>query len=76
MININKSLWLDTTKTTNYEKLNGNFEIDIAIIGGGLAGISTAYMLKKSGFNVAVFEGNRIGENATGNTTAKNNFST
>ncbi|WP_461614602.1 FAD-dependent oxidoreductase [Clostridium sp. Marseille-QA1073] len=71
MININKSLWLDTTKTTNYEKLNGNFEIDIAIIGGGLAGISTAYMLKKSGFNVAVFEGNRIGENTTGNTTAK-----
>ena len=35
-------------KTTNYEKIKiGNFEIDIAIIGGGLAGLALAYMPKR-----------------------------
>ena len=45
--------------------------VDVAIIGGGLAGISIATYLKEAGKSVAVLEARRIGQGVTGNTTAK-----
>ncbi len=54
----------------NFPILDGTLEVDVAIVGGGIAGISTAYQLTQAGKKVALVEMGRIGEGATGWTTA------
>lgn len=66
-----ESYWIASTPTTNYPSIEQDINVDVAIVGGGLVGISTAYLLKKSGFKVAVIEADRIGQGTTGHTTAK-----
>lgn len=44
--------------------------VDVAVIGGGIAGLTTAYLLSKSGKKVAVIEDGYIGSGETGRTTA------
>ncbi|HEV2861875.1 MAG TPA: FAD-dependent oxidoreductase [Pyrinomonadaceae bacterium] len=65
------SLWLATTPGTNYPALEGDVSVDVAVLGGGIAGLATAYMLKQAGATVAVLEAGRVVESVTGNTTAK-----
>lgn len=65
------SYWVDSTEQTYYSKLNSNISTDVCIIGGGITGIATAYMLKDSGLNITLLESSRIGMGVTANTTAK-----
>ncbi|MGZ8161359.1 MAG: FAD-dependent oxidoreductase [Methylobacter sp.] len=65
------SLWLDTTPETDFPSLKNNLAVDIAIIGGGLAGLTAATLLKAQGKTVAVIEAVRIVHGVTGYTTAK-----
>lgn len=65
------SFWLDSTSKTEYEVLNEDIKVDIAIVGGGLVGIVTGSFLKKEGFKVAIIDSNSIGLGTTGHTTAK-----
>lgn len=46
-------------------------ELDVAIIGGGITGLSTAYYLRDSNLKVAVFEQGKIGMGVTSRSTAK-----
>ena len=46
-------------------------KVDVAIIGGGIAGITTATLLKEAGYNVAVIEANRIVKDVSAGTTGK-----
>ncbi|TSB45018.1 FAD-dependent oxidoreductase [Bacillus sp. P16(2019)] len=54
-----------------YTSLTENIEVDTAIIGGGLTGLTTAFLLTQAGEKVAVLEANQIGLGTTGHTTAK-----
>lgn len=65
------SYWLDSTEKTNYPSLNENINIDVAIIGGGIAGITAGFILKSRGLNVAILEVDNILEGTTARTTAK-----
>src|SRR3954452_2573461 len=65
------SLWLDTAPPTNYAPLDAETEVDVAVIGGGITGLTTALLLKRGGFRVAVLEARRVGSGVTGCTTAK-----
>lgn len=65
------SYWIDSTEETDFSVLDRDIKVDVAIVGGGLAGISTAYLLKKEGLSVAVIEADRIAMGTTGHTTAK-----
>ena len=45
-------------------------EVDVVVVGAGIAGLTTAYLLKRAGKRVAVFNRERIGSGETGNTSA------
>lgn len=69
--NLPKSYWLDSTPSTNYSNLNEDIDVDLVIIGGGLAGINSAYLLQKEGLKTAILEAEGICQGATAYTTAK-----
>jgi glycine/D-amino acid oxidase-like deaminating enzyme/nitrite reductase/ring-hydroxylating ferredoxin subunit len=65
------SLWLDTTGDGEFGPLDRPLAVDVAVLGGGIVGISTALLLKRAGMTVAVVEAERVGTGVTGHTTAK-----
>lgn len=68
----NKSIWINNSvKNTKMSKLNKNLKCDILIIGGGIAGLSTAYNLKDSDKSVVLIEKNVCGLGATSKNTGK-----
>lgn len=68
----NRSFWFESAITPiAFEKLNNDIESDILIIGGGIAGLTTAYCLAKEGRNVILVEDGFIGSGETGRTTAQ-----
>jgi glycine/D-amino acid oxidase-like deaminating enzyme/nitrite reductase/ring-hydroxylating ferredoxin subunit len=66
-----ESYWIDSTPTTAHPRLAEDVEVDVAIIGGGIAGVCTGWELAASGRSVAVLEADRILTGVTGYTTAK-----
>lgn len=56
---------------TDYPSLSEDITADVAIVGGGLVGITSAYLLTKAGLKVALLEADRILHGTTGHTTAK-----
>ncbi|NLM21052.1 MAG: FAD-dependent oxidoreductase [Peptococcaceae bacterium] len=68
---MNNSFWLASTPDTSYPSLDSDIKTDVAIVGGGLVGILSAYLLKKASYKVAVLEAGRIAKATTGHTTAK-----
>lgn len=71
MENLTKSLWSRTTDISPREPLSGDITVKAAVIGAGMAGILTAYLLKKQGIQAVVLEADRIAGGQTKNTTAK-----
>lgn len=65
------SLWEKTSEKKNFEELNGDLKTDVLIIGGGMAGVLTAYFLQQNGVDYALVEADEIGCGITKNTTAK-----
>lgn len=63
--------WIASTDNTDYPQLNKDITVDVAIIGGGIVGINSAYLLNQAGLEVAVIEADRILNGTTGHTTAK-----
>jgi glycine/D-amino acid oxidase-like deaminating enzyme/nitrite reductase/ring-hydroxylating ferredoxin subunit len=67
-----ESLWLATSgDVTDYPSVTGDLRVDVALVGGGITGLTTALLLKREGLRVAVLEASRIAEGASGNNTAK-----
>ncbi|MEV0647390.1 FAD-dependent oxidoreductase [Phytomonospora sp. NPDC050363] len=65
------SYWLQSAPGSPYPALEGPEAVDVAVIGGGIAGLSTAWELIKAGRRVAVLDAGRVAAGVTGNTTAK-----
>ena len=63
------SVWTDAPPPT-LPTLDGNQTCDVCVIGAGIAGLSTAYMMSKSGSSVIVLEDGGVGGGETGRTTA------
>jgi glycine/D-amino acid oxidase-like deaminating enzyme/nitrite reductase/ring-hydroxylating ferredoxin subunit len=66
-----ESYWNATAPASDFPALNGDFETDVAIIGGGIVGVTLARLLKDRGIRFALVEARRIGEEVTGKSTAK-----
>ena len=65
------SIWLKTAQKPQFDVLNGNKNVDVLIIGGGIAGILCAYKLKNAGVDCMLVEADEICGGITKNTTAK-----
>ena len=66
-----ESLWQKTCNTTARPPLYGDAETEIAVVGGGMAGILTALYLQERGRRVLVLEAEQVGAGQTAHTTAK-----
>lgn len=66
----NVSFWLDSMPILSFEKPTAPLTTDVLIIGGGIAGLTTAYLLLKAGRKVTVVEDGFIGSGESGRTTA------
>lgn len=66
-----ESYWIDSTSATSYPALVGDIEVDVAVVGAGIAGLSAAYELTRRGRTVVVLEADRVAASVTGYTTAK-----
>ncbi len=69
-----ESVWQTNTKLPEFPKLDRDTKTDVIIIGGGIAGILTAYFLHQNGVNYILVEKDRICSCTTQNTTAKITF--
>ncbi|RYM02924.1 FAD-dependent oxidoreductase [Sporolactobacillus sp. THM7-7] len=65
------SIWFETVRLPSFKKLNGNLQTEAVIVGGGITGITTAYLLAKEGVKVVLIEADRLCSGTTGYTTAK-----
>jgi glycine/D-amino acid oxidase-like deaminating enzyme/nitrite reductase/ring-hydroxylating ferredoxin subunit len=70
MRRLNSPLWLDGAET-DYPTASGSVDVDVAVVGAGITGATSAYLLKQAGKSVALLESDRICAGATGYTTAK-----
>lgn len=62
--------WFQNAPSLMFEKLADDARVDVAIIGGGIAGMTCAYLLGREGKKVAVMDDGNIGSGETGRTTA------
>jgi glycine/D-amino acid oxidase-like deaminating enzyme/nitrite reductase/ring-hydroxylating ferredoxin subunit len=65
-----RSFWAATAEPCAGTDLRGLHEADVCVIGAGLAGMTTAYLLAREGRHVVVLDDNAIGGGETGQTTA------
>jgi len=67
---VNESIWISTAPGTSFPSLDRDLKVDVAIVGGGITGLTAATILKKAGMSVAVLELGSIASAETGHTTA------
>ena len=64
------SIWMATANTPSQSRLRESIRTDVCIVGAGIAGLSTAYLLGREGRSVVVLDDGLIGGGMTGRTTA------
>lgn len=63
--------WLNALDIPTFEPLQEDIKVDVVVVGGGITGITTAYLLVQEGISVALLEADRLLNGTTGHTTAK-----
>lgn len=65
------SFWIDTAPGEPFPTLDRDRGFDVAVLGAGITGVTTALLLKREGLKVALIEAGRVGHGASGYSTAK-----
>ncbi|MFC8271098.1 FAD-dependent oxidoreductase [Streptomyces sp. NPDC057271] len=65
------SYWTQTAHLPSFDPLGAAAEVDAAVVGGGIAGLSAAWELAGAGLSVIVLEAGRLAGGVTGHTTGK-----
>jgi glycine/D-amino acid oxidase-like deaminating enzyme len=66
----NVPAWFDKMNQTKFDKLTSDISTDVVIVGAGIAGMTTAYLLSKGGRKIALIDDGFIVSGETGRTTA------
>ncbi len=64
------SYWHATAAKSPFPKVSRAITVDVLVVGAGITGVTTAYLLRKAGLSVAVIDRGKIGQIDTGHTTA------
>lgn len=64
-----ESLWETFSSASNFPSLRGELTVDVAVIGGGITGVTAAQLLSSGGLKVAILESGKIGGGNTGYST-------
>lgn len=70
----NKSKWKENVENDSLPSLEKNIDCDILIVGGGIAGLSTAYFLMNSDKRVVLIDKYKCAEGASSRNTGKLTF--
>lgn len=62
--------WIASAPMPRFPAIDRDLEVDVAVIGAGITGITAAYLLKSAGLTVALIERDRCARADTGHTTA------
>lgn len=65
-----ESYWMDTVEPLTYPPLAHDIRAHVCVIGAGIAGMSVAYNLARTGKSVVVIDDGPVGGGETGRTTA------
>ncbi len=63
------SIWVQTGQLPSFPKLEADLQADVVVVGGGITGVTTAYLLAKKGVRVVLLESEKIGSGTTGFST-------
>ncbi|MEN1969428.1 FAD-dependent oxidoreductase [Lentibacillus sp. N15] len=66
-----EAYWVDSVAFPEFPELDQSIQADIGIVGGGIVGITAAYLLSQQKMNVVLLDANRLANGTTGHTTAK-----
>lgn len=66
-----ESYWQQSVSLPDYPTLNDNVKADVCIVGAGITGLTTAFLLAKEGYSVCLLEANKVLSGTTSLTTAK-----
>lgn len=66
---MNEPLWHGTAQAARFPALQEDIEVDVAIVGAGITGVTTAMLLAGSGLDVVVLEAGGVGMGTTGHST-------
>lgn len=64
------SLWWKTFEVAPRPPLAGSLEVDVAVVGAGMTGLTAALLLSREGRRVVVLEADRVGAGTSGGTSA------
>jgi glycine/D-amino acid oxidase-like deaminating enzyme/nitrite reductase/ring-hydroxylating ferredoxin subunit len=62
--------WIDSAPIKRFPRLRKDANVDVVVVGAGITGTTTAYLLKKTGLTVAIIERERVASIDSGHTTA------
>jgi glycine/D-amino acid oxidase-like deaminating enzyme len=66
-----RSLWFEGRERAERPALDRDVGVDVAVLGAGIVGLTTALLLEREGLKVAVIEMRHVGAGASGYNTAK-----
>jgi glycine/D-amino acid oxidase-like deaminating enzyme len=67
-----ESLWVGTApERPELPRLEHDVEADVAVVGGGIVGLTTALLARRAGASIVLVEADRVGNGVSGYTTAK-----
>lgn len=65
-----KPIWMEDGTLSKYPPLDRSIETDVCIIGAGISGLTTAYLVANAGQRVAVLDKDCVGGGESGRTSA------